>query len=316
MLIETIKLWPDREDVALTAFVNSVKPPFSYGRRPAVIVCPGGAYETCDRHSDEGDPVAMTFAADGYQAFVLEYSITSKAPEGKTVYPAMFLDYGKAILTIREHAEEWNVDIDNISIIGFSAGGHLCGMIATSWNNGILSEYFDVDAKIFKPLCAMLIYPVADFMAQEEFIKVMEKREENTTPVESVTSKLFSAWFGKIKPTEEELIAESPAHIIAEDCPPVFLVGAQNDCMIDPCCTLNMALALQNANVPYELHMYEYGDHGFGLGRYISEPWREDKKYTASAWVRAAKAFLLHQYAPETADLERKPFAQFDFSEF
>ena len=306
MLIETVKLWPDRADVELTIFVTPAKPPISCGKRPAVIICPGGAYETCNRHSEEGDPVAMSFAMDGYQAFVLEYSITSRAPEGKTIYPAMLLDYGKAILTIREHAEEWNVDTENISILGFSAGGHLCGMIATSWNNGILSKHFGTEPEIFKPLCAMLVYPVADFVAQEEFRKALDNPTMSTI-------NMNRAWFGKEDPAEEELAAASPARIITEDCPPVFLAGAQNDGLVDPLCTLNMALALQKAHVPYELHMYEYGDHGFGLGRNLSEPWREDKNDTAATWIGAAKTFLLHQYAPETAELERNPFAMFDF---
>ena len=94
MQIETIRLWPDRDDVELTTFLNKPDPFLKNDvPRPAVIVCPGGAYATCDRHSAEGDPVAMGFAMDGYQAFVLEYSVTSRAPEGKTVYPAMLLDY-------------------------------------------------------------------------------------------------------------------------------------------------------------------------------------------------------------------------------
>ena len=96
MQIETIRLWPERDDVEMTTFINKADPMLNAARkRPAVIVCPGGAYATCDRHSAEGDPVAMSFAMDGYQAFVLEYSVTSRAPEGRTVYPSMLLDYGK-----------------------------------------------------------------------------------------------------------------------------------------------------------------------------------------------------------------------------
>lgn len=67
--------------------------------KPAIIVCPGGAYQTCPRHGNEGDPVAMTFAADGYQAFVLEYSVATKTSQQNMMFPAQILDLGKAMLT-------------------------------------------------------------------------------------------------------------------------------------------------------------------------------------------------------------------------
>ena len=306
MKIETLKLWPDRDDVELTTFLNTPDPFLqNTAPRPAVIVCPGGAYATCDRHSCEGDPVAMGFAMDGYQAFVLEYSVTCRAPEGKTLYPAMLLDYGKAIMTIREHAEEWHVDTEKISILGFSAGGHLCATAATQWNNGILAKTFPVPAECFKPLCAMLIYPVADFVAQEQFRKEKCKMEFSTL-------NMNLAWFGEEDPGEEALTEASPARQITKDCPPIFLAAARDDGLVDPMCSLNMAAALQRAGVPYELHMYQYGDHGFGLGRSLMEPWRGDKSYTAAAWFGAAKKFLLHQQAPETAQFEVSPFAQLE----
>ena len=67
--------------------------------KPAIIVCPGGAYQTCPRHGNEGDTVAMTFAADGYQAFVLEYSVATKTSQQNMMFPAQILDLGKAMLT-------------------------------------------------------------------------------------------------------------------------------------------------------------------------------------------------------------------------
>lgn len=143
MKIETIRLWEDREDVELTTFLTMPDDFFPNPvKKPAVIVCPGGAYMSCPRHGNEGDPVAMAFAMDGYQSFVLEYSVASKAPTPeKVLFPAQLLDFGKATLTIREHAEEWCVDVERISIIGFSAGAHLCGMLATTWNENLLFDY-------------------------------------------------------------------------------------------------------------------------------------------------------------------------------
>ena len=111
MIIETYKLWEDRDDVKLTAFLDQPNPLFAQfnpPKRPAVIVCAGGAFQECDRHGGEGDPVAMSFAIDGYRAFVLEYTVAKNVPEGKEVrFPVQMLDYGKAIMLIRENAEKW-----------------------------------------------------------------------------------------------------------------------------------------------------------------------------------------------------------------
>ena len=74
MRIETIRLWEGRDDVELTMFLNLDDPFLKIKRkRPAIISVPGGAYQTCPRDGHEGDPVAMAFAIDGYQGFVLEY---------------------------------------------------------------------------------------------------------------------------------------------------------------------------------------------------------------------------------------------------
>lgn len=216
MIVNTYKLWPEREDVTLTTFLNKPDPILKNdGPRPAVIVCPGGAYATCDRHGGEGDTAAMAFAADGYQAFVLEYSVTSRAPKGKTQYPAMLLDYGKAIMTIRERAGEWHVDTDKIALLGFSAGGHLCATIATSWNNGLFEKTFGTPSKVFQPVAVMLIYPVADFVQQEQF-----RKNIGEAPMSTVN--MNYAWFSRENPGEQALDAASSARHVTKDCPPVF----------------------------------------------------------------------------------------------
>ena len=70
-----------------------------------------------------------------------------------------------------------------------------------------------------------------------------------------------------------------------------------------------MALALQKAGIPYELHMFEHGDHGFSLGRHLVDTYRSDKAHACAAWVPMAKTFLLHHAAPETAQYEKNPFS-------
>ena len=308
MRIETIKLWEDRDDVELTTFLTMPDPFIPHPEpKPAVIVVPGGAYETCPRHGNEGDPVAMAFAMDGYQAFVLEYSVSSRAPEGKTLFPAQLLDFGKAILAIREHAEEWCVDTERISVIGFSAGGHLCGTLATRWNDGLLAETFGVPAEVFKPCVAMLIYPIADYVLQKRF----EKENKDKIQVSLEHSDLVV--FGTTTPDEETLANASPARHVTADCPPVFLAAAVDDGLVTAENSLAMASALHKAGIPYELHMFEFGDHGFSLGRHIFEAYRTDKAHACAQWLPMAKTFLLHHVAPETAENEHSVFDLFEF---
>ena len=308
MIINTINLWEDRDDVQLTTFMHLQDPFLGKGKkRPAVIVCAGGAYQSCSRHGNEGDPVAMTFAADGYHAFVLEYSVAERAPEGKTLFPAQIIDLGKAFLTLYEHAEEWSIDTDKITIVGFSAGGHLCSMYATTWNNGLLSDIFGVDSQIFKPMAALVIYGIHDYVLQED---------ANS----QVPDGPFGAWnspvFGCEKPDKEILIKNSPVYHVSQDTPPMFLAAAANDGLVPAMHTLKMAEKLQEMHVPYECHMFQYGDHGFSLGRNVFEPYREDLKHACAEWVPLAKVFLMHLLSEDSLKPEADPFEGLSFEEF
>ena len=293
MISETYSLWEDREDVKLTTFLHAVPPvPEMQKKRPAVLVIPGGAYIDCLRNGGEADTIAYSFAIDGFQTFILQYSVKTTAPEGKTLFPAQLLDYGKAILFIRAHAEEWCVDVDKISIIGFSAGGHLCGMVGTTWHTDLLSGYFHEDAKVFKPLCVMSIYGVLDY----------ENWWETRTPEEDY----FSYVFGSRNPDRELLKQYSPVYLVNENTPPFFLAAARDDTLVPAVETLDMAMALHKAGIPYELYMCENGDHAFSLGRDVFEPWALEKEHACAAWVPLAKKFLMHQINPATAEGEKE----------
>lgn len=73
-----------------------------------------------------------------------------------------------------------------------------------------------------------------------------------------------------------------------------------------------MAEKLHMTGVPYELHMYQFGDHGFSLGRNLVEPFRDEQAHACATWLQAAKTFLMHQITPDTTKKERNPFAVFE----
>ena len=106
-----------------------------FQKRPAIVVCPGGGYMYCSNR--EGEPIALAYAARGFHAFVLRYSVGWDAADFKPLEEVSW-----AIGYLRENAEEWNVDTDKISVMGFSAGGHLAASYGTLWNRDFIKEYF------------------------------------------------------------------------------------------------------------------------------------------------------------------------------
>lgn len=114
-----------RKGVTLTAYIHDRSDELSNAaKRPAVLVFPGGGYFMCSDR--EGEPVALSYAAEGYQAFVLRYSTGQDVP-----FEDSFADAVEALYYIREQREELAVDIERIAVAGFSAGGHLAAVLGT-----------------------------------------------------------------------------------------------------------------------------------------------------------------------------------------
>lgn len=309
MRIETIRLWEDRDDVELTMFLNADDPYLKIKRkRPAIISVPGGAYQTCPRHGNEGDPVAMAFAIDGYQAFVLEYSNATKAPENKALFPAQTIDMAKAILTIKEHAAEWDVDSEQISIVGFSAGSHVCAMYATTYNTenkAMLTEKFGCKVEDLSIMSALCIYGLHDYVLQEQFNVEHPNFMSDGKGNEPI--------FGATHPDEATLKKYSPVVQASKNMPPMFLAHALDDGLVPAMHTIKMAERLQELQVPFECHLFQYGQHGFALGRNVFEPWRDSLKHDAAAWLPLAKQFLQHQIDDTTLVKEENPFKDMPF---
>jgi dienelactone hydrolase len=137
MQVQEIILNEDR-NVRFTAYIQDVGGEFSFTRRPAILILPGGGYSMCSDR--EADPVAMPYLKGGFQVFILRYTVKQFGG-----WPNPLNDYEQAMSLIKERAEEWNVQTDKIAVIGFSAGGHLAACAATIAEN--------------KPNVAILVYP-------------------------------------------------------------------------------------------------------------------------------------------------------------
>ena len=88
---------------------------------PAILIAPGGGFRVCARR--EGEPVALAFLAEGYAAFVLDYTTLDKKPDAVMADP--MADCAEALRTLRERGEALGLQKGRLALLGFSAGGHL-----------------------------------------------------------------------------------------------------------------------------------------------------------------------------------------------
>ena len=117
--------------------------------RPAIVICAGGAYRWLSPR--EKDPVALRFAALGYQCFLIEYSVGEGAAGLRPLR-----ELAACVRTLRENAAEWHIEPEHIAVLGFSAGGHLAASLGTLWQRADLGLG---DAQC-RPDALVLCYPV------------------------------------------------------------------------------------------------------------------------------------------------------------
>ena len=150
MIFKTIPLREDAPDVVLDAYIAD---PYRK-KRKALLILPGGAYRfVCGER--EGEPVALAFMPHGFNAFVLHYSVNRKR-----VFPAPLVEAAMAIKHIKDNAEEYGIDPEELFVVGFSAGGHLAACCGVLWKHPAIYEALDMPYGYNKPKGIMPIYPV------------------------------------------------------------------------------------------------------------------------------------------------------------
>ena len=267
MRTETIDLYkyfnierPEGAKANLTCYLIEKYEEFCPNRtRPAMLVIPGGGYEwICPR---EQEPIALFYLSKGFQTFTLDYSITKPV-----YYPYQLIEGCMAMAYIRENAEKLLVDPEHVASIGFSAGGHLCGMLATLYKEKVVEEFLGERAKLCRPDAVVLSYPVisSSDCAHKGSIIILSGGNEEL--------------FEKISLEKQVDSSSSPA----------FIWTTANDGCVPADNSLLMAMAYKKAGVPFELHVFENGSHGLSLCNseiaLINIP--------TSAWVEMAVTFL------------------------
>ena len=224
----------------------------------AVIICPGGGYVRLAM-PHEGYDVAKWFNENGVTAFVLKYRLPNDAiMQNKSIGPLQ--DVQESIRIVRRNAREWGINPNKIGVVGFSAGGHLASTAATHYNDKV----YDSDATSARPDFAVLVYAVISLSGKDVHVGSAESllgKNPDTKLLESFSNNLQ----------------------VTKDTPPAFLVCSQDDKTVPIVNSINYFLAMKENNIPGELHIYEKGGHGFGLGK---------KGETESNWPDACKAWL------------------------
>src|SRR6185369_659231 len=241
---QPIKLWPGAapgsigSEPADVPTITPYLPPRDRATGAAVVVCPGGGYQMLADH--EGRPVAEWLNSIGIAAFVLKYRIAPRYH-----HPSPMLDAGRALRTVRARAAEWGIDPRRIGILGFSAGGHLASSAATHFDAGKADAADPIERVSSRPDLAILIYPVITMREQTHAGSKRNLLGDNPDP---------------------QLVAlMSNEEQVTKETPPTFLIHTVNDDVVPVENSLLFAAALRRAGVPYEMHLYERGPHGFGL---------------------------------------------------
>jgi acetyl esterase/lipase len=242
---QLLPLWPagapgalgtaDADVPAITVYL----PRTMAANTPAMIVCPGGGYGAL-ASNHEGRQVANYLNSLGMAAFVLRYRLGPKYQ-----HPIELGDAQRAIRTVRARAAQWRIDPGRIGIMGFSAGGHLA-MSASTWTDPVQPAADDIDRASSRPDFAVLGYPVISMTA---------------------------AWTHK--GSRRNLLGEQPDPELAKrlsgelavtkDTPPTFIFQTNEDASVPAENAVQYYLALRQAGVPAEMHVFEKGVHGVGL---------------------------------------------------
>lgn len=208
----------------------------------AVIICPGGGYLHLAINK-EGYKIAKWFNSFGISAFVLKYRLPSDLiMSNKSIGPLQ--DAQEAIRMVRRNASKWHLDPNKIGIMGFSAGGHLAATASTQYAEKVYDSKDEVSAR---PDFSILIYPVISMQDG-----ITHSGSKKYLLGENATSEMVEKFSNEKR--------------VDDKTPKAFLVHATDDKVVPVENSINYYLALKQNKIPVEMHIYENGGHGFGLG--------------------------------------------------
>ena len=211
----------------------------------AAVICPGGGYVyEAVRH--EGYAIAQWLNTLGIQAFVLNYRLPQGGlPAGGVPWPLQ--DVRQAVRIVRANARQWHINPQRVGVAGFSAGGHLAAMAGTLFLPGNPNAIHAPNRFSTRPDFLILGYPVISMIPGITHAGSHDALLGRHAPL--ALDRYFSADL-----------------MVTRLTPPSFICLARNDTVVPLANSIRFYRALKRNHIPAVLHIYNKGEHGFGLG--------------------------------------------------
>lgn len=243
---EKVLLWPEGapgakgnselDQPSVTVFLPQTEKSTGTG----IVVFPGGGYSHLAM-DHEGYQVARWLNEIGIAAFVVKYRLGERYR-----HPVQLEDAQRAIRLVRSKAESWEVNTEKIGVLGFSAGGHLASTAGTHFELAKADGSDPIDRFSSRPDFMVLVYPVitmqADYTHQGSRFHLL-----GDNPGNELVSLLSN---------EAQVTGQTP---------PAFIIHGSNDSAVPVQNSIQFYTAMQEHNIPVEMHLFEDGPHGFGL---------------------------------------------------
>jgi acetyl esterase/lipase len=227
----------------VTRSTMTVYSPKAKNTRIAVVVFPGGGFQGLAIDL-EGTEICVWLTSEGITCVLLKYRVPNSGPhwekqcrcEVAPKAPTALQDAQRTMGLVRLHAAEWHVDPRKIGVIGFSAGGFMVADISTNFEKRVYPPIDAADRESARPDFAIAIYPghLCEYPGH---------------------------------PCTDNITEINPDIHVTSKTPPTLLIQAENDYEDGVNQSLTYYMALKNARIPVEMHLYAQGGHGFGLRR-------------------------------------------------
>lgn len=216
----------------------------------AVLVIPGGGY-TALMIDKEGHDAAQWLTSLGITAFVLKHRLPGEGHANGRDVPVQ--DGQRAIRLIRHLASRWGLDGQRVGVVGFSSGAHLGAVLGTAYERSVYAPRDDADALSARPDFMVLAYGPHSANARQCLLKA------DQPPMEP--------------PEKQALYDEYPSdQLVDHRTPPTFLMHTDDDDRVDPRNSIRFYLALKEAGLPAELHIFREGGHGVAISAHPDWP--------------------------------------------
>ncbi len=129
---------PYNDDTLKKHLLDIYLPAKTQGKIPLVVFIHGGGWLVNDKYADMGymGNTVSALINNGMAVASIDYRFASQAP-----FPALIQDCNQALSFLVKNAEKYQLDVNRIALMGFSAGGHLASLQGLA-NNAKIPAFF------------------------------------------------------------------------------------------------------------------------------------------------------------------------------